>query len=177
MNKSYIISQILVVFAMLSLGTTYLCKDKNKIVALGILYSVLYGTQYLLLGAMTGFAMNIISIIRNIWFYINVKNKKKNKLITLIVLIILVIIFGLMSYNNIFSIIPIIAAILYTYSIWQDNVKVYRWLALPIGALWITYNICSKSIFGIIAESVLLVVEIIGIIKIQKQTKEEIINE
>ena len=154
MNKSYIISQILVVFAMLSLGTTYLCKDKNKIVALGILYSVLYGTQYLLLG-----------------------NKKKNNLITLIVLIILVIIFGLISYSNIFSIIPIIAAILYTYSIWQDNVKVYRWLALPIGALWITYNICSKSIFGIIAESVLLVVEIIGIIKIQKQTKEEIINE
>lgn len=171
MDTNYIISQLFVVFAMLSLGATYLCKDKKKIVALGILYAILYGGQYLLLGAMTGFAMNIISIIRNIWFYINAKNNKKNNLIVLIVLIVLAIIFGAISYSNIFSIIPVIASILYTYSIWQDNVKTYRWLALPISALWITYNICSKSIFGIIAELILLIVEIIGIIKIQKLKK------
>ena len=171
MSVNYIISQVFVVLAMLSLGISYLCKDKKKIMVLCILYSIFYGGQYLLLGAITGFAMNIVSIIRNIWFYINAKKEQKNNIIVFIILCLIAIVSGIISYDNLFSLIPIAATILFTYSVWQDNTKIYRWLSLPISALWITYNICFKSVFGIIAELVLLMFEIVGIIKIQKQKK------
>jgi len=167
MDTQYIISQICVIFAIISLGISYLSKDKTKILILSIIYALFYGTHNFLLGAITGVAMNIISIIRNAWFYINAKNQTKNKLYVLVSLCVLAIILGMISYTNITSLIPIIATILYTYSVWQDNTKIYRWMALPISALWITYNVCFKSVFGIILELILLAFEIVGIIKIK----------
>lgn len=172
MINTYYISQILVIFAMLSLGMTYLTKNKKLIVILGIIYSALYGIQYLLLGAITGFAMNIVNIIRNIWFYINSVKKKQNNICILIILFILIIAFGIISYKDIFSILPILASSIYTYSIWQDNIKLYRYLAIPMSLCWITYNIYSNSLFAIIAELILFTIEIIGIIKLKKSNKK-----
>ena len=86
MEINYIISQIFVVMAMLCLGINYLIKDKKVIMLLCVTSSCLYGTQYLLLGAISGMFMNIVGVIRDIWFYINAKKKKKN-----------------IEYNNLYS--------------------------------------------------------------------------
>ena len=173
MELNYILSQICVILAVILLGTTYLLKDKRIILFFSILTALLYGTQYLLLSAFSGFFMNIVSIVRSIWFYINAKNKKKNSTIVLIVLYIIAIILGVISFKNIFSIFPIIATMLYTYSIWQDDIKVYRWLAIPISISWIIYNTYSNTIFGIITESILLIIEIIGVIKLKGKQHDQ----
>ena len=168
MEFNYLLSQICVILAVILLGITYLIKDKRIILFLSILIVSLYGAQYLLLSAMSGFYMNLVSIIRNIWFYINAKNKKKNSIIVLIVLYIIAIVLGVISFKNVFSILPILATMLYTYSIWQDDIKVYRWLAIPVSISWIIYNVYSNTLFGIITESILLIIEIIGVIKLKK---------
>ena len=171
MDTNYILSQICVILAVISLGSTFLIKDKRIILLLSILIAVFYGLHYLLLDAITGLLMNMVSIVRSIWFYINAKKEKKNSIVILIVLFGIIIISGLLSFQNIYSILPIIATSLYTYSIWQDDIKIYRWIAIPISLSWITYNISTKSIFGIITELVLFTIEIIGIIKIYKKDK------
>lgn len=168
MEISYIISQIFVVMAMLSLGSSYLVKDKKIIMILCIICSLFYGVQYLLLGAISGMLMNLVGIIRDIWFYINAKNNKKNNIIVLFVLIIISILFSIYSFNGIFSIIPLVATILFTYSVWQDNNKIYRYLAIPISILWIIYNVYIYSVFAIISECILLIIKIIGVIKLYK---------
>ena len=168
MEFNYLLSQICVILAVILLGITYLIKDKRIILFLSILIASLYGAQYLLLSAMSGFYMNLVSIIRNIWFYINAKNKKKNSIIVLIVLYIIAIVLGVISFKNVFSILPILATMLYTYSIWQDDIKVYRWLAIPVSISWIIYNVYSNTLFGIITESILLIIEIIGVIKLKR---------
>ena len=165
MELTYLLSQICVILAVLFLGSTYLIKNKKIILFLTIMMSIFYGLQYLFLNAITGVFMNIVSIIRSIWFYINAKNKKKNSIIVLIVLFIIIIILELLSFKNIFSLLPMIATMIFTYSLW----KVYRWLAIPMSISWIIYNTYSNSIFGIITESILLIIEIIGIIKLRKK--------
>ena len=172
MDLNYILSQVCVILAVGFLGTTYLIKDKKIILFLSILTALLYGIQYLLLGAMAGFYMDLVSIVRSMWFYINAKNKKKNSIFVLIGLYIIAIVFGVLSFKDIFSIFPMIATMLYTYSIWQDDVKVYRLLAIPVSISWITYNVYSKTLFGIITESVLLIIEIVGVIKLKKIKKD-----
>ena len=132
MELTYLLSQICVILAVLFLGSTYLIKNKKIILFLTIMMSIFYGLQYLFLNAITGVFMNIVSIIRSIWFYINAKNKKKNSIIVLIVLFIIIIILELLSFKNIFSLLPMIATMIFTYSLWQDNIKVYRWLAIPM---------------------------------------------
>ena len=67
-----------------------------------------------------------------------------------------------------YSLFPLLAFILYTYSIWQSNIKVYRWLAVPISISWIIYNVYAQTLFGTITECSLLIIEIIGITKLKK---------
>ena len=161
----YIISQICVVLAMTCMCLSYLTKNKITVLILCTLSTILFGIQYALLEAWTGVAINIVGVVRGIWFYFNDKYNKQSDYISLITLTILLIILGIITYDSIFSIIATVAMIAFTYSIWQNKIIIYRLFAPPISVCWILYNIHNNSVFAIISESILMVFEIIGIIK------------
>ena len=171
--SNYTISQILVVISMICIGSTYICKNKKTIMILCIIYGIFYGSHYLLLGATTGFVMNLVSITRNVWFYINAKKEKKNSKVLLGILVMIGIASGLLSYQDPFSIISMTGSTLSTYSIWQDNIKVYRILALPVSLCFILYAFHIHSLFSIISEFILLTVEIVGIIEYYLKNKKQ----
>lgn len=165
METKYVIAQILVVMGASCLGISYLCSNKELILLWGILYSVFYGLQFILLGAFTGGAMSAVSIIRSCWFYMNAKNNRKNSFIIFATICILAICFGVISYCEMVSILPVLAVITFTYSIWQDNVKLYRILAIPIGIIWVAYHIHYHSVFGLVSEVALMLTAITGMIR------------
>ena len=171
MNR-FIASQILVLFAFISIGISYLMDEKKYILFLAMIYCVFYALQYLLLGAYTGTLIVTVSLIRNLIFYINDKKHKKNNIFVLFSLIIIAIIFGLLSYVNIYCIFPIIASILSTYSLWQENIKLYKYIAILVSVCYIIYAISVPSISAVIMEAILLILEIIGIIKYIKNKGE-----
>ena len=170
--STYTLSQILVIIALICIGSTYICKKKKTIMILCIIYGIFYGSHYLLLGATTGFVMNLVSITRNIWFYRNSKKNKKNSKTLLGILIIIGITSGLLSYQDPFSIISMTGSTLSTYSVWQDNIKVYRLLAIPVSLCFILYAFHIHSLFSIISEFILLTVEIVGIIEYYLKNKK-----
>ena len=51
---------------------------------------------------------------------------------------------------------------LYTFSVWQKETHIYKILGVPIGILWISYNIYIESIFGIVLESIILICSLTG---------------
>jgi len=165
MTNTYIISQIFTILGIILLGSSYLCKSKRQILILTLLSSICYGGHNFLLGAITGVAMNIVTIITSIWLYINEKSKKETSLIFLITISLLIIILGILSYQNIFSLLPIIASLLFTYSIWQNNNKVYRWIGLSTSVMWLSYNAYLSSIMGMFSEIILLGFKVVGVIK------------
>ena len=169
----YLLSQISVIIATVFIAFTYFSKNRKKFLILFILYSIFYGIHYLLLNAITGFLMNLVSIIRNIVFFRYEIQKKENSKLFLIFLFTIIIIFGMCSYKDLFSIISIFASLLSTYSVWQKNPKVYRILAILVSICFIIYAIHIKSIFAIVTEIALLVAEFIGLIllKFQNLTK------
>jgi hypothetical protein len=61
---------------------------------------------------------------------------------------------------------------IYTYSAWQKNPKIYKILGIPASLCWIIYNIYVKSIFGIILETALLAFELVGTIKSYKKIEK-----
>lgn len=165
MTITYIISQIFTILGIILLGSSYLCKNKREILILTLLSSICYGGHNFLLGAITGVAMNIVTIIMNVWLYINEKNKKQTSLKFLFTICIITIILGTISYQNIFSLLPIIASLLFTYSIWQNNNKVYRCIGLLTSVMWISYNTYLNSIMGIFSEVILAGFKVVGVIK------------
>ena len=160
---NYIISQICVVIAMLFLASTYFIKSKKWILIFNIPIALFFGIQYVLLGAYTGVAINAVGLIRCVWFYFNDKLGKKKNYISFSVINIMLLVLGIITFKTWVDIWAMLAGFIYTFSIWQSNNTVYRWLALGVSACWITFNSIYGSLFGIIAECILLIVEIVSI--------------
>ena len=115
--------------------------NKKKIVLLfQIVSNMFYGLQYIVLNSLSAGMMSFISLIRCIIYYLYNRNNKiipKNILILFIIIIISTLLF---TYNGLFSIIPILATILYTYGTWTDNLKLFRYIAIIAAILWIVFN-------------------------------------
>ena len=159
----YFMSQMLVIIATIIISVTYIVKSKKKILIYFIFYNLFYGIHYLLLNAYTGFFMNMISIGRNVFFFYNDSKGKENGKIVLILLFSIIIGLGIASYQDFYSLISMSASLLSAYSIWQSDVRKYRYIAMIVSVLFIIYGIHIKSLFAVITEVFLLFVELIGI--------------
>ena len=139
--------------------------------------SVLVG--FALLGAYSGMAMSIVTIIRTIIFMIddniNGQTKEMNKKDWIIFFIIsaICVLFAIPTYENLWSMLSIFATILYSFSVCQKNMYIYRVLGIPVSIAWIAYNIYVKSVVGVVLETALVFVEIIGITRFRKETQRK----
>lgn len=174
MTVTYILSQVSIIINYLFLVITYQSKSRKNILIYNFGALIATGISYICLSAYSGLAMVVVAIIRNVIFIIDEKkNGKSNKngtkdYIILAILYTISIISAIFTYDGILSMMSVIATMLYTYSVWQKNTKIYKALGIPIGIMWIIYNIYIFSIFGIILEVVLVISSIIGYIRENK---------
>ena len=163
-TTNYIISQACILFAMGLFCISLFTKNKKTIIILSSINASLYALHYLLLGKPVVVLLNIISIARGIFFYFDDKDEIKHNLVSLVFIILSLI---LVSYNTFVTwidMLPLIAVLLYTFSLWWKNIKFYRYASLVGSICWIIFNIVLGSILGVVSECVLVVFEILGII-------------
>ena len=160
---AYIVSQVCAVVSLILLSATFYLKNKKTIIFLVATRGVVCVLQFLLLGAYSGAATYIVCIIQGIWFYINEKNGKTKDYVSLFSLIGLFVIACVLTYQDWTSILPAFAMIVYCYSVWQPSIKLYRWLSMIISPCMLAYNIIYRSLFGIITEAIIYVIEIVSI--------------
>ena len=176
----YIISQIFVIISYVFLISSYQLKTRKTIVVYSLASVITYGIAYIFMEAYTGLAMSFVALIRNIIFLIDERKKGRTEKILakdvfiLLLLTIISIIFAIYTYNGFFSLLSVFATMLYTYSVWQKKTSVYKVLGLPIGIIWITYNIYIMSIFGIILETILASSAIYGYYKEKRNTQQTV---
>lgn len=175
-EMSYILSQVFTILMYGLLAITYYLKDRKTILVISFLSIVANAIAYVLLNAYSGLAMCMIALVRNVIFIVDEKkNGKQDKIRTkdimiLGVLYVIAIISAIFTYDGVFSLLSVFATMLYTYSVWQKKVGIYKFCGIPVGILWVLYNVYVKSIFGVILETVLLVNSIIGY-KMEKNRK------
>jgi hypothetical protein len=174
---TYILSQVFTVIMYVLLAITYYAKDRKKVLILSFLSLIANILAYVFLDAWTGVAMCVVALIRNIIFLVDEKKNGKRDEITKKDIIILIILYDILiistvfTYDEFLSLLSVFATMLYTYSVWQKKTIVYKFLGIPIGVLWILYNIYVQSLFGIILESILLICSITGYIAELKNSK------
>lgn len=178
MTTQYIISQIITIVSYTCLATTYCIKKRKVILALSFSANFLNICAYFLLGAYTSSLMCGVSILRDIVFIIDSKiNGKSNKITKKDIFILAgVYVVSLtaiaVTFKGFGSLMYTLAAMLYTYSIWQKNNKVYRYLGIPCGILVLVDCFIIKSIFGFILQSIVVTCTIIGACKSKKESLE-----
>lgn len=172
LTLNYVLSQIFSLLCFACFGITFFSKNQKKIRFLGILMNVFQAISYMFLGATSGYAMLIIAIIRNlIFFKLNKQEYTTSYKLLLFALLLIITITGALTYTNIFSLLPVIAIVIYSIGVWQKSPKLYKLLSIPNCLLWVIYNLYVASVIASIDEFVMLILSIVGFYKEFKDKK------
>jgi len=187
-SLTFIISQAFMLLSYLCTAATYFMKRRPLILIVTIAANVLGGIiAFSLLGTWSGLGVCAVAIVRDtVSYFINKRRKEEDKdkitkpdwfwLILWITALVLITAFittaasdGIIGWFYCFG------SIIFTISIWQKNLLIYKLCGLIVGAFWVTYFACStpQNEFGLILESCLrfaLIIEIIiYVIKLKKR--------
>ena len=151
------------------LAISYFSKNKKKILAIQILSYAGFTIHYYLLDAKTGAMCNFIGLIifLIIYAFSNNKSKNKEKILLMITVPALVIIASL-TYQDIFSIFPIVASVIATISFLSDDEDKIRFIGIISAICWLIYALVADSYVTIIFEIIIIPSTIIAFIKNKK---------
>lgn len=168
---SYILSQVFVIVGIALYAITFLLKTKKSVLIVGLIGVMLNTISFVLLGAYTGALVNVVAMVRSIWFFCEEK-KGKRTWVSLTVVMTLIVIATIFTYGSIIDLLPLVAGLSYAFACWQKNISLYRWLGILVSVIYIIYDIFFNSIFGVVSESIAIICAIIGLILGQVKKKK-----
>ena len=159
--------------ALILIFISYQIHDKKKLILIQTISTTLVCIQYILIGAYSGFALNIVCIIRNIIFY-NRDKKFFSSLFFPIFFACVIPLISLLSWDGYYSIFIVIGLMINTICLGICSAQNLRIASLLCCTLIIIYNVCAHSYSGIVNETVTIISSIIGIfryVRLQNSTK------
>lgn len=150
----------------------YQSNKHRNILMLMILCSTLWCVHFELMGHWTAVAMNGLNVVRNIVFCFRDK-KLLNSNIVPAVFITLSAILTVLTFENLWSVVPFVASIFAIISTWQTDPKKLRYLTIPVCICWFTYNTVNGSWAGMANETFALTSIVVAIIRYDVLKKEE----
>lgn len=173
----YIISQIFTIIGYGLTTSTYHMKRRKAVLILNFFSKFTFAIAYILLGAWSALAMIGVALIRNTVFMIGENEKRKEikrkDIIMLIVVYAISIISAIYTYEGLWSLLPVFSTLIYTYSIFQKDIKLYKLLGIPTELCCVCYNFYIKSISAIILGIIPLISSIIGYINEVKKENDK----
>ena len=145
---------------------------RSRIIGLQILSTSLFTVHYILLGAFTGAALNLIAVTRSIVFYNNDKKWAKSPA-WLWFYIVVSVVASVLTWENWYSILPAIALVLTTIANWMKSETKIRLISFPNSPCWLIYNAITGSVAGVVTECIVMTSLIIGIIRYDILKKEK----
>lgn len=140
------------IFALMGLGSNIASVQSDKrrwVLVFQVLANLLYGIQYIFLNAWPALGVSVISAVECIIVYYHAKRhaggNDRISLPILILIVVAIIIVSLLTYTDIYSLIPAVATITYTIIIWQPNLLVFRLASAFISACWFVYNLRARA--------------------------------
>ena len=169
----YVLSQVFTAISYALYGSSYLTKNRYMLLVNTMLSSVFFIVAYTLLGATSAVYINVLSIIRQILLLIQEKNQSQRMYVYVFFFnVISTILVGVFTYEGIFSALPALGTLIFVYSSWQKDIKMYRLCGIFIEFNWLVYGIYLRSVVSIVMECILVPVVIYNFVKICKETSE-----
>lgn len=178
MTSAQIIAQVL---GFVGLGcniTSVQCKRRRWVLTFQALADIVYGAQYIFLSAWSGLAISLVSAVEcGVIYYFATRpdtghgkrGADGNLRMPLPVLLITMAVVGgagVLSYSNPISALPTVITLVYTWMIWQPNLRVYRVVSALISVGWFTYNLCVGAYVPTITAVVEFISAISAIVRI-----------
>ncbi len=141
-----IIANVVGVLAVLLFVLSYQMKTRRGIILCNILSRGLYVVQYLLLGAFSGAVLDILGMgVSLVAQKKDVPFLKKHLPLVIVSTDIVVVAAGLLLYENIFSLFPILGVLLHTGAFWMTRERHIRRISFLGSPFWLVYNLVSRA--------------------------------
>ena len=160
-----IIIQSIGIIAYIILMWSYYRKEKIQILFMQIFSSLAFAIHYYLLDGLTGAVCNIISLLTIILIYIFEKKKTSNKSILISIMTPIFSLIALFTWENIYSIFPILASILLLAGFLIDDENTIRKIGIVVAIFWLIYGVICKSYPAILFETLTVITTLGAIIK------------
>lgn len=122
--------------------------------------SLLWSVHFLLLGAVTGAAMNLLTAGRS-YVYYKLRPAQRHFLIPWAFVVVLVVVTA-WTWQGMTSLLPLIGSVSGVIAFWLKNPKYIRRVGFTSSPPWLIYNILSGSYPGMVVEVLLMVSNLIG---------------
>ena len=167
-NIVYIIGQGLGVVAIALGFLSYQLKTREALVFAQFATAVCFVLHYLMIGAYSGMALNIIAVIRN-FIYFRLGKKGPVAKGWAIAFSVIMGIMGVLSWQNWYSIFVVLGLIINSYCMSFSNPQNIRKSILVTSPLVLIYDVLVFSFGGAVYETIAIVSAVIGIIRTRKK--------
>ncbi len=167
----FILAQILGLLALSITVITIQFRSKKKILLFMCLSNAIIIIQYALLDATTGAVIGVVNTMRCVVFFLCESKNKNPSFFLLLFFESLTITAGLLTWNNIWDLLPIISTLIFTYGLWQNNIRILKISSAIMCIGWITYEIIIKAYVSAIKSFCEFIASIIAIYKLKQTDK------
>lgn len=162
----FVIAQILGGIAILILlGYTIMKVNRGTILACTIAINLLWALHYLLLKAYTGCVCSLICVGTVAVFFFKGKIKLLSGIWVPIFFGIIYLLFGILTWENKFSLLPILCSFLVVIALWNDREIVIKSIFIVVALLWVIYNSVFFSYIGMIGQGLSFLFNALYVIK------------
>ena len=162
-----IIGQALGILATVITGISYQMNTKRSLLLVQTAATACTCLAYLFLGAASGFALNMVCIIRNVVFYFQ-KGSGKHHMLSASLLAAVMVVLGALSWQGPVSLLIIAALAANTIFLSFGDPQLLRKSILATSSLVLLYNIFVFSLGGIANEALAIGSSVVGIFRYRK---------
>ena len=126
---------------------------RKPLLIFNILINLLWAVHYIMLDARSGCVCSIIAAAMIFASYFKGNNKFMASPVVPIIFSIIFIVFGLITYQNPVSIIPIVGNILVTIAFWNDTEYKIKSIFVVVAFMWTVYGGLISSVISVIGQS------------------------
>lgn len=172
-NMESIVTYIGHILGFISVGLfcySYQRTKKDKLLIIQTAATALSCVQYLLIGAFSGFALNVVCIIRN-FIYFQRDKKQRADWMTPVILSVCMAVVSIFSWEGAHSLFITLGLVVNTICMGMFGAQNFRKTILISSTLILAYNVFAHSYSGMLSESISLISVIIGIVRFSRVTK------
>ena len=150
--NSFVLVQVLGMITLVLFVISLQQRTKESFLLWQTVGTLIFVFQYLLTNKITGAITFAIVAIRGLVFYYYKKRGLNPSTVVLVAFIAILSIATYFSWQNVWSIIPLIATTAKTWGTWQDNMKLTRKTSLLGQSCMIVYNLTATMYTGALTE-------------------------
>jgi hypothetical protein len=174
MTFPVLLGQALGIVGLLLTFVSYQTKTPRALLVLQTASTALFVVHYMLIGADSGFLLNIVCIVRNVAYFFEGKREHRTLRLPLSLATLFsaaLIVLCALSWQGWYSLLITVALVVNTYFLSLGKQNLLRASVIGTSSLILVYNILVFSIGGIANESIAIISSAIGLVRAKKAQK------